>query len=338
MAANSLLPKQPTMRDVAQLAGVSSTTVSHVFNNTRHVEETTREKVWEAAKKLRYQPSMVARSLTTKRTNTIGVIVADLSDAFFGQVMESVGETLCRVDYGIIVCDTKQEPGKEELYLNLLIRQCVDGIIAMSTSQKWEALTIADDLGIPLVFVDRTFSDFDRPFVGVDNFHGAYMGAMHLIESGWRDIGILVGLQHLSTMRDRLAGFKQAMVDSNIDLPQDWIQVCPLSVEGARQSAIRLLSPERRPKALLLCNNLLGLGTLLAIRELNLNCPSDIALVGFDDLPWATVSEPPLTVIRQPAPQIGHKAATLILDLLSEQALEQQSYIFDCELVLRQSC
>jgi LacI family transcriptional regulator len=329
--------KRPTMGDVAERAGVSKTTVSHVINNTRFVEEETRQRVLEAIAELGYRPSVLARSLTTKRTQTVGVIVSDVSNHFFAEVLSGIEDVLMPENYALLVCNTAEILEREAHYLDLLMRQRVDGIIAAATSQRWEVLTEAEVQNMPVVFVDRIFEGLDGPFVGVDNRNGAYLGTKHLIEYGHRRIGVLAGFQRLSTMRERLVGFRQALQEHDIPLPEEWVITSPLSIEGGRDALRQLWSLPEHPSAVFVNNNLLALGTLRALKELGLRCPEDISVVGFDDHPWAAVSDPPLTVVRQPARQLGQAAAQMVLALIDGEQPPASRVILDCELVLRQS-
>jgi DNA-binding LacI/PurR family transcriptional regulator len=218
------------------------------------------------------------------------------------------------------------------------MRQRVDGIIAAATSQNWDILTEFELKHIPVVFLDRRFEGMEGPFVGVDNQKGAYLGTSHLIECGHRKIGTLAGFQRLSTMCERLAGFRQAIQEHGLPLLEEWVIASPLSIEAGREAMRRLLSLSNRPTAALLGNNLLSLGSLLAINELGIHCPEEIALVGFDDHPWAAVSYPPLTVIRQPAQQLGEIAARMLLAMIKGESIPESQVVLGCELVLRQSC
>ena len=252
-----------------------------------------------------YQPSLIARGLTTNRTETIGVIVSDITNEYFGDLLRGVEDILQPRNYSILVCNTDEILEREDHYINLLLRQRVDGIIAAATSRKWEALYRVDALQTPLLLVDRRYDGFDYPFVGVKNYEGAYLGANYLIERGYREIGILAGLQRLSTMRDRLMGFKQALQDHGIDLPAEWVIETPLNAPAAYAAAQQILTLPNRPRALFMSNNFLSLGTLKALQDLHLQIPRDVALLGFDDHPWAAIECPPLTVIRQPARRVG---------------------------------
>jgi LacI family transcriptional regulator len=330
--------KRPTMGDVAARAGVSKTTVSHVINDTRHVEEDTKQRVLQAVDDLGYRPSAAARSLTTNRTEVIGVIVSDSSNYFFAEVLRGIEDVLRLKNYALLVCNTAEILEREEHYLDILIRQRVDGIIAAATSRKWETLNELEALHIPIVFVDRLFEGLNAPYVGVANKKGASLGASYLIECGHSGIGILAGFGRLSTMRERLEGFKEALQKHDIPLPEEWVVPSPLTIQGGRDAMKQLFNLPHRPTAVFINNNLLALGALLALKDLGLRCPQDVALVGFDDHPWAAVSDPPLTVVRQPAEQIGRTAAEILLTLLKGEQADETNVWLECELVERQSC
>jgi LacI family transcriptional regulator len=326
------------MRDVAERAGVSKTTVSHVINETRFVEKDTKRRVRQAIADLGYRPSVAARSLTTNRTQTIGVIVSDSSNYFFAEVLRGIEDVLRQENYALLVCNTAEILERESHYLDLLLRQRVDGIIAAATSERWGVLTEFEMQHVPIVFMDREFEGLDGPFVGVDNESGASLGTAHLIECGHRRIGVLAGFQRLSTMRERLAGFRHALQQHEVRLPEEWVATSPLSIEGGREAMRRMMSLPERPTAVFLSNNLLSLGALLAVNESSMRCPQNVALVGFDDHPWAAVSRPPLTVIRQPATRLGQTAAEMLLKLMDGETLPEKRVVLECELVTRESC
>jgi DNA-binding LacI/PurR family transcriptional regulator len=186
--------------------------------------------------------------------------------------------------------------------------------------------------------LDRRYEELDSPYVGIRNREGAYLGTHHFIEAGFTKIGILSGFQRLSTMRDRLTGFLNALNDNGIPVCNQWILDSPLTVEAGREAARKVLSLPDRPQALFLNNNFLSLGALLALKDLNLRCPEDIALIGFDDHPWAAVSNPPLTVVSQPVKMLGREAAKLLMKYIQDDVVEDQKLELPCELVIRQSC
>jgi LacI family transcriptional regulator len=330
--------KQATIKDVAERAGVSKTTVSHVINTSRFVEETTRQKVLDAISVLHYRPNAAARSLTTRRTGIIGIVISDSSNPFFGELLLSIEEVLRPKNYALIICNTSETLEYEAHYLDLLLNQRVDGIIAASTSQPWVELSKAEVQLIPVVFVDRAFEDFNGYYVSVDNLAGAYAGTRHLIECGYTGIGILAGLERLSTMSERLDGYCQALQDAGLPLMPEWIIRSQLSVESGREAMRTLLSLPRRPEAVFINNNLLALGALLEMNAQNVRSPRDLGMVAFDDHPWAAVSCPSMTVVRQPTHQIGQVAAEMILSLIDGRPVPEKRVVLPCELVVRQSC
>lgn len=330
--------KRPTIMDVARRAAVSKTTVSHVLNGTRFVAPETKQRVSEAIAQLGYRPSTAARSLTTKRTGTVGMIVSDASNQFFGEVLRGVEDVLGPRNYGLIVCNTDEVLERESHYLDLLLSQEVEGIIAAATSQKWQELLRAEAMRTPIVFVDRTFEGMEGPYVGVDNHAGVYQATRHLIATGRRRLAIIAGFQRLSTMQERLTGFKAAVAEAGIPLPEERIVACPLGVESGREATLGVLSLPERPDAVFTSNNLLTLGALLALKETGLRCPDDIALIGFDDHPWARVCDPPLSVVRQPSRRVGQVAAQMLCTLIDGRDLTDPQVRLGCELVLRRSC
>lgn len=330
--------RRSSIQDVATKAGVSKATVSHVINGTRFVEEETKQRVLQAIEALSYRPSVAARSLTTKRSQTIGIVVSDVSNTFFAEVLKGIENIFLSKNYSLIVCNTNETLERERLYLDLLLSQKVDGVIAAATSQQWDVLETASLQHLPMVFVDRKFDGFhQQPYVGADNRGGAYLGTTHLIERGYREIGVLAGFERLSSMRERFEGYRRAMQDNNLPMREEWMITSPLNIEAGYEAARRILTLPERPRALFLNNNFLNLGTLLAVHDLGLRCPEDIALVGFDDHPWAAVASPPLTVVRQPAEEIGRTAAEMLLTIINGGEPENPHIILPCEVIVRQS-
>lgn len=328
-----------TARDVAKKAGVSVATVSYVINNgPRPVTEGTRQKVLDAIRELGYRPNRIARGLTLNRTETIGVVVSNIANNFIGEVIRGIDSVLRPNNYSIFVCNTDEEIELERHFLNLLLGQRVDGIIAAATSRQWDVLGVAEEIHTPIVFVDRKFDGLAGPFVGVDNLKGAYQGVEHLVKCGHQRIGMIAGYPRLSSIQERQRGFHQAMADNGLSVDPEWIIESSLTVDDARLAARRILSAQTPPTALFANTNLLALGTLLGIKDIGLKCPDDVALIAFDDHPWAEVCDPPLTVIRQPAMKIGQEAAKLLLKRIDGSETENTQVILPSELVIRNSC
>jgi LacI family transcriptional regulator len=329
---------RPTINDVARRAFVSKTTVSHVINNTRFVDPATRQRVLAAVAELDYRPSNIARSLTTHRTGTVGMIVADASNYFFAELARGAEDGLRSGDYALIMCSTDEDLEREVHYFDMLLSQRVEGIVAATTSQKWAALSQAEAHHTPIVFVDRMVDGLDGPYVGTDNENGGYQAARHFLEMGHRQIGIVVGTPRLPPLSARLKGFSRALSEWGVSLPPEWVVSCEVDVESSRAAARALLARPHRPAALFAVNNLLTLGALLAARDLGLRCPEDIGLLGFDDHPWAAVCAPPLSMVRQPAREIGYTAANILRGLIEGQPPTHPVTTVSCELIVRQSC
>lgn len=337
-AVTGVNQRRTTIGQVASLAAVSKTTVSHVVNNTRLVSEPTKKRVLKAIAELGYRPSAAARSLTTKKSGVVGVIISDARNQFFGELLRGIEEGFGTVGYGLMVCNTDELLKRERLYLDLLLRQQVDGIIVAAASRDWAVLNTARSYHLPIVFVDRRFPQMPGPLVGVDNEGGAYLGTRHLLDAGHRSIGLIAGFSRLSTMRERAAGFRRAVRENGIGVPKDWIANCPLTVEAGRSAVRQVLSASPRPTAVFINNNLLSLGALLALKDLGLRCPDDVALVGFDDHPWASVSAPPLTVVDQPVHELGRTAARTLSQLMRGRDNVPPETTLPCTLVVRESC
>ena len=326
------------MQDVASKAGVSKTTVSHVINQTRVVEPDTRRRVLGAIAELGYHPNLLARSLTTQRTGIIGMVISDSSNYFFAEMMRGVEEVLRPNNYALIVCNTSDDEDRERHYLDLLLEKRVDGILTAATSQRWLQLSQADAQHTPVVHVDRSFDGMAGPLAGVDNQQGAYLGVRHLLDCGHTEIGLLAGSDDLlSTLRARLTGYRQALAEAGLPLREDWIVRSGVSIAEGRRAMHQLLDSPQPPRAVFINNNLLTLGGLLELREMGRRCPEDVAIVGFDDHPWAAVADPPMTVVCQPAEQLGQIAASMLLALLRHEPVLEPRVLLPCSLIVRRS-
>jgi LacI family transcriptional regulator len=326
-----------TIQDVADRAGVSIATVSHVLNNTRFVSEETRTVVLEAVRELHYHPSAAARSLSSRKTWTIGMVISDITNIFFGHMIQGVLGVITPEGYNLVLCTTGESTTKEEEHFQLLFGRAVDGLIAAATSQRWGTLQPGDDVQIPMVFVDRMFEGMDGPFVGVDNERGAFEAVSHLLQRGHKRIGIIAGLSGMSSMEERVDGYKRALWEYHVPVDEALIAFGELSIKGGRQSTVELLNKPHPPTALFTNNNQLTLGALQGMQQLGRRCPEDVALASFDDPPWAGVVDPPLTAVRQPDHEIGRIAAEVLMQMIAGESVEHDRIILEPELIIRQS-
>jgi LacI family transcriptional regulator len=326
------------IRDVARRADVSIATVSHVFNGTRTVSEEVRSRVTRAAADLHYYPNFLARSLTTKRTGTVGMVVSDISNPFFAELIRGFEATLRPHQYSVMVCNTEDNPLREEEYLRLLMGRRVDGIAAAVTSDTWAALQLAEARAFPLVFLDLKVEGVTGPLICVDNELGAYQGVSHLTADGHDRIGILAGVRSMSSMHERLSGYRRALAEHGIAYAEEYVKFSRLDPESGAQQMTALMTQTPRPSAVFLNNNVLAQGAMTALQRLGLFCPEDVALACFDDPPWAPFADPPLTVLRQPNYEMGALAGRLLLQQIQGQTVPRTAITLQAELIVRQSC
>ena len=327
-----------TIRDVAERAGVSTATVSHVLNNTRYVSDGARAAVLRAVRELNYHPSAIARSLSTRKTYTIGMIASHSTSVFFGEMSRGITDAITPHNYKLLLCSTEDNPALAEEYFRMLLGRTVDGFITTTTSQNQDTLQLLEVSQVPVVFADLTFDKMVGPFVGVDNVGGMYQAVSHLVHNGHRRIAILAGPSGMSTMDERLEGYVRALRDHGIALDESLIRRCRLDVEEGLSCALDLLAHSVLPLAFVSTDNTTLLSILLAMKQLGLRCPEDVALVGFDDHPWSSITTPAITVVRQPSYQIGQTAAGILIRMLNGEPVESESIRLQPELIVRESC
>lgn len=270
-----------TISDVARLAGVSTATVSHTINNTRYVSGDTREKVCQAIRQLGYTPDASARSFRTGKKKTIGFIVPDISNKFFGTIIESAENYLSTQGYRLIIANTKENMDREETNLRLLTAGLVDGLLIASTMDDFRRLDALIPAGFPVVLVDRTFEGQKYPSVSVSNFQPIYRSVCRLAAQGKRRIGILGGLPRLSTTKERIAAYRSAMADCGLPLEEALILYGD-SMENSAPPCLDLLL-ERGCDAILVCQGLMASVTIAYLRGKGIRPQQDLSLVSFVD-------------------------------------------------------
>ena len=309
-----------TIRDVAQRAGVSVATVSHVINGTRKVAPETAARVRRAMEELDYHPNAVARSLRTRKTQAIGVVVSDITNPFFATLVRGAEDAAIEAGYSLIVCNSDETPEKEDLYVRLLWRRRMDGLLIAPVRDG--ASSAVQELArrqMPFVFIDRKAKGVEADAVLSDNVGGAYLATQHLIERGHKRIGIVLGIPGATTTEERLAGYRRALEEAGVPLAEDLVVWGGYRVEGGRRATAKLLSLSDPPTAIFSTNNLMTVGVLKELFHRKVRIPKDVAVVGFDDLEWAEMANPPLTTVAQQPYEIGHQALALLLEQLSRE-------------------
>jgi DNA-binding LacI/PurR family transcriptional regulator len=304
------------LEDVAKLAEVSAATASRALTRPNMVATKTRQRILDAAERLGYQPNQLARSLRQRGSRSLGVIITDILNPFHATLAKGVQDAAAKRDYTVFLFNTDEEPEKERRALETLRGHMPQGLIIVPTPRTKEHLKLVENL--PTIELDRASGVKDAHTVMVDNAGGARMAVQHLTSLGHRRIGMIVGRLNISTAVERLQGYKDALEDAGIPFADELVLPGNHREEDGCIAAHTLLSrpQHERPTALFVGNNEMTVGAVLAIRELGLSIPDDISIVGFDDSRWAKLLQPAITVIAQPAYELGHLACETLLNRL----------------------
>ena len=312
-----------TISDVAKRAGVSAMTVSRVVNGTGYTSAETRARVEAAIDELGYVPNALARQLRSKRTKTIALVVADISNPFFTTIARGVEDVAVSHGFSVMYCNTDESEAEEEQYLLMLIERQVDGILLVPARSSGESFRLLHHHHMPVVVLDRRIAARTADSVRCDSEAGAHALARHLIDLGHRRIAVLTGRRNVSTSVDRVAGCRRALEEAGLELPDELVHWGGFNygksnqADGHRMAQEMLAVPGERPTAVFCANNFIAFGAIRALTEAGIRVPDDMSVVAFDDLPVEWVSEPFLTCAAQPAYEIGYQAATLLLDQVS---------------------
>lgn len=290
-----------TMKDIARLAGVSTSTVSHVINKSRFVSDEIAERVNNAAQQLNYAPSALARSLKMNRTKTIGMLVTTSTNPFFGEVVKGVERSCYHQGYNLILCNTEGDNQRMKASINTLLQKRVDGLLLMCSTLEGERLDVFDRYpDIPIVVMDWGPILFASDKIQDNSLQGGYMAAKHLIECGHKEIGCITGplIRHQAQMR--YEGYKRALAEAGIAINPDWIVESDFECEGGYQAFEKLYQRGKLPSALFVSNDMMAMGVIQAASQRGLRVPDDLSLIGYDDVHIAKFMTPALTTIHQP--------------------------------------
>jgi LacI family transcriptional regulator len=330
-----------TIKDVAAKAGVSTATVSHVVNNSRAVSPETKKKVTAAIKALKYRPDGVARSLRVNQTGTIAVLISDVTNPFFADFVRGVEDTAHQRGerYNLLLCNTEENTAREQRAIDLVLERRIDGIVMAPAGGNVAMLAELVENGLPLVFGDRKLKGVSVDTVVVDNVASAGELTRHLISLGHTRIGLLEADLASSAIHERAAGFREALAEAGLELDPRHVAKSPSNIAAAEEAGKALLDASPRPDAIFCTNNFMTLGMMQAVIDRGLACPEDIAVAGFDDFPWAAAFRPRLTVVAQPAYEIGRETATLLFDRISGRRTGAPiQMVLNAKLIVRDSC
>ena len=330
----------PTMRDVARLAGVSIATVSAVINGSAVVSARRDASVRKAMEALDYHADQIARSLKTGRTRVVGMIIPDVTNAFYPEVIMGA-EELARISrYSVILCNANEDPAQEQTHLNMLFSHRVDGVLIACS----DAAISFDRLirrRFPMVCFDRIPEGFKGHAASTDNFAGGYEATRHLIEHGHKRIAILAGRTELSTHAHRLAGFRRAMQEAELPIYEEYCRLGGMDAIAGYGSGLALSKLHKPPTAVFCSNNKILLGFMRAMNELGAKCPEQVSVVGFDDFPWTENFHPRLTTVAQPTRELGRQAMKMLLEQVErgveDSGREHRRILLKPELRIRES-
>jgi DNA-binding LacI/PurR family transcriptional regulator len=329
-----------SMNDVALRAGVSMATVSRVINNSSSLNTDTRTKVLKAIKDLNYQPSRVAKRLRSKSNSgkLIGILIPDIQNPFYVDVLRGVEEIAYLNNYALIMCNFGQDEKKEKLYLDILRSEAVDGLLAAPAREDDPEVTRLLLGGLPIVCVDRGLKNVDVDVVMVNNQKGAFQAVDHLARSGYRRIAYISGLPAIPSSRLREQGYREALEANGLPFAPDLVKYGDSKYASGVILCNELLESNNPPDAVFTGNNLITLGALETIHRRGLAIPGEIAIIGFDDMFWSNSLFPPLSAVRQPAVEIGKRAAELLIQRINDPHRACIQMILNPELMIRNSC
>lgn len=331
--------KEITINDIARELNVSKSTVSRALQDHYSIGEKTKEAVRQLAEKYNYNPNTIAASLFKKSTQTIGVIVPILSHYFFSTVIAGIEDTAYKAGYKVIICQSNESYEREVIVAKTLLSARVDGVIASISRETNDAahFKIFNTKNIPLVFFDRLPGGIKSASVSVDDQAGAFKVVEHLIRQGHKTIAHFAGPQHITLAQNRLQGYKDALKKYKIPFKKELVYDCGFERQQGIDTAKRLLQQAHLPDAIFAVCDPVAIGTMLALKEQGVRIPEQIAVAGFNDDPTATVIEPALTTVAQPAFEIGQAAANIFLKQIKQSRKKIINEVLQTTLVVRKS-
>ena len=313
-------------------------TASRVINSPGIVSAGTRGRVEEAIEELGYVPNRVARSLRLKRTHTLALVVTDITNPFWTTVARGVEDAAQGAGFNVILCNTDESEAKQQRYLDVLLQKRVDGILLVPAGTSTELGDWIRKQSTPMVVLDRRIRCAQVDFVCGDSEGGAYQLIRHLLSLGHRRIAVLSGPKDISTAEDRVTGYRKALIEAGLEVRSDWVRYGEFNQESGYEMAQQVLAALPRPTALFAANNFIAIGALRALRHAGLRVPEDLSVVAFDDLTSGLVIEPFLTVVDQPAYEMGRRATELLLARLSGSATNgYREIVLPTQLAVRRS-
>ncbi|KGQ67724.1 substrate-binding domain-containing protein [Gallibacterium anatis] len=325
-----------TMKDIARIAKVSTSTVSHVINNTRYVSDEIREKIMKVVNELNYTPSAVARSLKVKETKTLGMLVTATSNPFFAEVVSGVEQYCNQHHYNLIISSIDGNEQRLQQNIQTLIQKQVDGLLLMYSDTR-HAMVEQLNLNLPIVVMDWWPTELNADKIYENSEFGAYLATKTLIEQGHKNIAIITGKLDKSLAHNRLLGYQKALQDAHLPINPDWIIESHFDFEGGVEGMKKLLQITPRPTAVFACSDTIAVGIYQVAWQQGLHIPQDISVIGYDNIMLAQYLTPPLTTIHQPKAELGKLAVETLLERIKSPDLEYKTTMLQPQLIWRAS-
>jgi LacI family transcriptional regulator, repressor for deo operon, udp, cdd, tsx, nupC, and nupG len=327
----------PNIKDVAKHAGVSVATASRVVRGADNVSPKRKKLVEDAVKALNYEPNAIARQLRHMETRSIIVIIPDIRNYFFHEIIVGIEKVALENGYQVLLVDMQNDSQIEEFYFNSLMQKQTDGIISLSASI---GLRLMEEVSscYPVVIACQQITNSDLPNITIDNIAASKKIMQHLINQGCRNIGHLTCQPNLTLYRDRFTGYCQALAENGISINLDLVKYGKSSLQSGYEQMCELLEQRKQIDAIFAAGDIMAIGAMKALVEHGIRVPHDCAVVGFDDIEIASICNPPLTTIRQPQYQIGVMAMNMLCELMVGNQPTNKQIILDYELVIRESC
>jgi LacI family transcriptional regulator len=324
----------PTIRDVALKAKVSVATVSRALNEPDSLRPETLGKVQEAIEKLQYRRNDQARGLKAMQSLLVGIVIPDILNPFFARVVRGAEALLSQNEFTTIICDSEESPAREQKYLSRLLERRVQGLIFIPALEKCETVDRLSRSRLPVVYVDRYFSN-DCDSVKGNNYSGISLLVTQLVQEGYRRIAAIAGPLDTLPGRERFDAFRRVAENHGLQSSPEMIRVSDFTIEGGYRSMMALLRSESPPEAVVVHNNTMAIGALRAIRELGLKIPGEIAISAFDEVSLAELVDPSLTIVVQPAEEMGRAAAKILIDRIAGgMSQPTQEIVFEPKLIV----
>ena len=333
-----------TIKDIAKALGLSTSTVSRALRDSYEISEATKKKIRDYAAEINYRPNPVALSLKEKRTLSIGVVVSEIANTFFSQVIDGIESIAYKNGYNVIITQSKESVERELMILDYLTSRSVDGLIisVSAETEDFNNLKLLHQRGLPIVFFDRVVEEIDTPKVTTNNQAGVCTATEHLINNRFKRIGVIAPNANLSITKERLAGYKQALENHHIAVDDTIIKYCNhggLIVEEVEQAVDELLSLKKRPDALILLADKITTEAFKFLKKRNIAIPKTMGIMGFNNSSYTALFSPSLSIISQPAFEMGEKAASMLLNLIGSKRADaphpQES--LQPQIIIRQS-